>query len=521
MHHSLSSLEAKMELFSILTSSSFEFQMLILAGMLISLGSLYVLGYLNLNMNPGKKLPPGSSFIFDFIGFTTAMQKGKSAEWIASHFRKYGPVFRSRVMASQVAILTGQLGNKFLLTANDSIVSDNFKSIETIFGRRSLSQVEGSRHKLLKGALMNMLKPEKLQKFIGEMESIVKRVLLQELEGKDMVNLVTVSRRVIFAITCTMLLGLPEGGMDENILHLEDLKATSRGLMAIPFNIPATAFGKACKARAKISKVLYNLVKKRKTETEDEKMGSHKHDMITSFLNVRDEEGKSLMDEEIVDNLMTLLLASNDSTSSLLSLFLQRLGDDNNVYNKVFEEQMEIAKLREGSMDGKLIWNKTQSMKYSWRVAQEIMRLTPPSTGGTRISTKDIKFGGYDIPKGWRLLWVTSPTHMDPDIFQEPEKFDPSRFESSSKSIAKFTYLPFGAGQRICPGIEFARIEVLLVIHHLVTNYRWTPMIHDEPVATDPTTPFPAMGLPVKLLQMVDPESPERGAGSGAGTRAP
>lgn len=87
---------------------------------------------------------------------------------------------------------------------------------------------------------------------------------------------------------------------------------------------------------------------------------------------------------------------------------------------------------------------------------------------------------------------------MDKNIFEEPEKFDPSRFENTSKTIPPFAYIPFGAGPRICPGVDFARIEVLLIIHHMITNYEWTEMIPNEPLTREPL-PYPAMGLPIKL----------------------
>lgn len=95
-------------------------------------------------------------------------------------------------------------------------------------------------------------------------------------------------------------------------------------------------------------------------------------------------------------------------------------------------------------------------------------------------------------------MWVASGTHMNNNIFEDPEKFNPSRFDSSSKAYPPYTYIPFGAGPRICPGAEFARIQSLLVIHHFITKYQWTEMIPDEPIIRDPL-PYPAKGIPVKL----------------------
>ncbi|KAF6154293.1 hypothetical protein GIB67_026749 [Kingdonia uniflora] len=156
--------------------------------------------------------------------------------------------------------------------------------------------------------------------------------------------------------------------------------------------------------------------------------------------------------------------------------------------------------------DGKLKWGEMQSMKYTGRAVQELMRLKPLLSGNFRYVTRDISFGGYDIRKGWRILWVLFPAHMDPEIFDKPEKFQPSRFEGPSKSVPPYTYIPFGAGSRICPGSKFPRIDALLIIHHLVTNYGWTPLIPDEPLIHDPI-PYPAKGLPVRLHPMLDREN--------------
>ncbi|PQM36218.1 cytochrome P450 716B1-like [Prunus yedoensis var. nudiflora] len=138
-------------------------------------------------------------------------------------------------------------------------------------------------------------------------------------------------------------------------------------------------------------------------------------------------------------------------------------------------------------------------MKHTWRVAQELMRLTPPVFGNFKCASRDTTFDGFHIPKGWKVFWVSYATHMDHNLFEDPNKFDPSRFESSKKSsYPPYTYIPFGAGPRICPGLEFARVEVLLIIHHFITNYTWTPIIKNEPIRREPM-PYPAMGLPAKL----------------------
>lgn len=76
---------------------------------------------------------------------------------------------------------------------------------------------------------------------------------------------------------------------------------------------------------------------------------------------------------------------------------------------------------------------------------------------------------GYLIPKGWKVLPLFRNIHHSPDIFPEPEKFDPSRFEVAPKPN---TFMPFGSGTHACPGNELAKMEMLVLLHHLTTKYR-------------------------------------------------
>ena len=88
-------------------------------------------------------------------------------------------------------------------------------------------------------------------------------------------------------------------------------------------------------------------------------------------------------------------------------------------------------------------------------------------------------------------------THMDNSIFPEPAKFDPSRFDKQA-SIPPYCYVPFGGGPRICPGYEFARIETLIAIHHIVTQFTWK-LCADNHFSRDPM-PVPTRGLPIEIM---------------------
>jgi len=95
------------------------------------------------------------------------------------------------------------------------------------------------------------------------------------------------------------------------------------------------------------------------------------------------------------------------------------------------------------------------------------------------------------------MYWTVNSTHRKSEYFINPENFDPSRFEGAGPH--PYTFVPFGGGPRMCPGIEFARMEILVFIHYAVKNFKWTLVDPREKMTMDPMT-APVNGLPIKLF---------------------
>jgi cytochrome P450 len=143
-----------------------------------------------------------------------------------------------------------------------------------------------------------------------------------------------------------------------------------------------------------------------------------------------------------------------------------------------------------------LNWDDTRKMKYTWQAIQEAMRLQPIVQMSFRELLQEFEYGGFTIPKGWRLFWHVGRSHMSPEFFPNPKTFDPSRFGGTGPP--PFTYLAFGGGPHSCLGIEFARTKMVVFLHHLVLNYEWSMVDPNEPIAMDPFPTF-RKGLHLKI----------------------
>ncbi|KAF5729695.1 beta-amyrin 28-oxidase [Tripterygium wilfordii] len=144
-----------------------------------------------------------------------------------------------------------------------------------------------------------------------------------------------------------------------------------------------------------------------------------------------------------------------------------------------------------------LSWNDIQNMKYSWCVARESMRLASPSQGGYRVVNTDLKYESFTIPKGWKTYWTPHSTLQNPKYFEDPEKFEPFRFEGDGPS--PYSYLPFGARPHICPGREIGRLWMLTFMHNLVLKFKWQTLIPDEKRKYGLAVTPGADGLPIRI----------------------
>ncbi|XP_074347413.1 cytochrome P450 716B1-like [Apium graveolens] len=444
------------------------------------------------------RLPPGSlgiPFIGQSLTLLTKMRSNTADEWVKQRAEKYGPVSKLSLFGSPTVFIHGPAANKFTFTTDTSIISNQqTASIRTIMGERNLFELSSEDHRRVRSALVPFLKPESLKRYIGKMDTGIRNHLQMYWEGKDQVTVLPLMKTLTFDIICSLLFGLESGPKKEKLMNL--FQEMMEGMWSVPINLPFTKYKKSLRASTEVKNLVKQLVCEKRIDLEL-KGASSNQDLITSLLSVRDENNKEILSEdEIVHNVVLIMVAGHDTSSVVITFIVRLLATNKTVYKAVLQEQEDVTK---DKPSGELLtWNDLAKMKYTWRVAMEVLRMIPPVFGSFRKALKDIEYGGYLIPKGWQIFWATSMTHMDSNIFKEPTKFEPSRFENQT-SIPPYCYIPFGGGARVCPGNEFARIEILVAIHCLVTGYTWELCCSEDSYIRDPM-PVPAQGLPVKLI---------------------
>jgi cytochrome P450 len=194
----------------------------------------------------------------------------------------------------------------------------------------------------------------------------------------------------------------------------------------------------------------------------ERRMASKPHDDVLSILlRATDTEGRPLSDEEIRDELMTILLAGHETTANALTWTWFLLSQYRSVRERLTRELTEVLGDR---LPDAADLPRLRYMKMIW---DESLRLYPPAwTLHTRLAhAQDRLPSGAVLPPG---AWVfVSPwsLHRNPRWFPDPHRFDPERFsEEAQRTRPPFSYIPFGAGGRRCLGESFAELEGLLIL---------------------------------------------------------
>ena len=151
-------------------------------------------------------------------------------------------------------------------------------------------------------------------------------------------------------------------------------------------------------------------------------------------------------------------------------------------------------------------------MTYLEQVLKEVLRLVPPVVrSGSRRVLEACEFSGYLIPQGWDVYYQIPETHQEPQIYKNPEQFDPDRFspERAEDKQKVFSHIPFGGGIRECLGKEFAGLEMKIFAALLVRHYQWELLPNQNLERT--VLPFsrPRDGLKVKIWRYEGENSKE------------
>jgi len=196
--------------------------------------------------------------------------------------------------------------------------------------------------------------------------------------------------------------------------------------------------------------------------------GERGEDILSLLLDAEDEDGNHLSDVQIRDEVMTLLFAGHDTTTSTVSFMFYELARHPPIVERLLAEQ--DAELSDGRPTAEQMVSGELSQLEM--VLDETLRKYPPAWIGPRRAIESFEFEGYTIPERAFVNYCSWASHHLPDVFPEPERFRPERFAPDARAaLPKGAYVPFGGGSRTCIGMRFGQLEVRTIATLLLSRY--------------------------------------------------
>jgi cytochrome P450 len=255
---------------------------------------------------------------------------------------------------------------------------------------------------------------------------------------------------------------------------------------------------------AEIDRVVYALIARGREQLKhaDAKAAGAK-DLLTLLLTARDDDGNSMSDQQLRDEVITLLLAGHETTALNLSWSWYLLAKHPEVEAKLHAELDAVLASRVPTAAD------LPKLQYTDRVIRETLRLYPPAWRIFRRTVEPLTLGDYTLPPGTNIVMSQWVTHRDPRWFPEPDRFRPDRWnEESAAKLPRFAYFPFGGGPRVCIGAGFAMMEATLLLAAIAQKYRMhlAPNQRVEPLAS--ITLRPKNGIRVELEDRAGKRAP-------------
>jgi cytochrome P450 len=240
-----------------------------------------------------------------------------------------------------------------------------------------------------------------------------------------------------------------------------------------------------------LNTVIYALINERRKQLAD----TDAPDLLSMLLSARDEEtGESMSDQQLRDEVLTLLLGGHETTAMALTWTWYLLSQHPLVERRLHAELDSVLSGQRPSVEH------LDALPYTRMLIQEAMRLYPPVFGFTRFAIAPDEIGGYPVPAKSIMFLSAYCTHRHPAFWEEPEMFDPERFTPErSTDRPRFAYFPFGGGPRQCIGNTFAMMEAQLVLATIAQRYSLR-LVPGHPVVPQVLlTMRPRYGLPMML----------------------
>ncbi|GAC1435124.1 MAG: cytochrome P450 [Solirubrobacteraceae bacterium] len=387
-------------------------------------------------------------------------------------YARHGPIFTLRVLHENTVFMLGPAANHYVTVshaANFSWREGYLGDLHPLLGDGLLT-LDGEFHRRSRRIMLPAFQHEQIagaaDLVTGEVEQALER---WRVDGE--VELYGWTRELALRIAVRALFGLdPQrahaAAMADSFERA--LSFYSRDYLLQILRGPGTPFARMRAARRQLDAVIFAEIDRRR------RSGERGGDILSLLLDAEAEDGSNLSDDHVRDEVMTLLFAGHDTTTSTVSFMMYELARQPQIARDLLAEQHAVlggrAPAAADLMGG--------ALPLLDRVLDETLRLYPAAWIGPRRSIDEFEFAGCSVPAGVPVAYCSWASHRLPDVWEEPHAFQPERWLPEARAqLPKGAYVPFGGGSRTCIGMRFGQLEVRAIATLMLA--RFTPRLRD------------------------------------------
>ncbi len=438
--------------------------------------------------------PPGDTN-FDFA--RTRRMAHDPLPILLDAYERYGPIFSLRLLHGRVVFMLGPEANTYVTVTHPH----NFHWREGSFGDLipllgdGLLTIDGGYHDRARRIMMPAFHREQIEAAIATMTAETEAALGAMRPGTT-VDVYAWMRNLAMRIAMRALLGLDPDEAGHGRAAAEHFER-ALGFYGIDYHLrllrgPRSPWSRMMSSRKVLDRIVADEIAHRRAAPDPAR-----RDVLSLLLVARDEDGSGLSDEEVRDQLMTLMFAGHDTSTSTLSFLFYELARDPRTLARLQAEQDEVlggASPTPEQLAGEL--------PYLDMVVDEVLRLYPPAWIGPRRAVHDFEFAGHTVPAGAHVNYCSWASHRLAEVFPDPEAFIPERFTRERKTaLPRGAYVPFGGGSRICIGKRFGQTEVKLVATMALQRLRLERLPGRTMTIRQMPTLSPDGGLEMRVLE--------------------
>ncbi len=438
--------------------------------------------------------PPGPG---DFNISRTRQMARDPLPLLLGAYEEYGPIFSMRLLHTKAIFMLGPEANHFVTVGHP----ENFHWRESSFGDLvpllgdGLLTVDDDYHDRARAIMLPAFHREQVEASTAAMTAEADAAIAALAPG-TVLDVYAWMRGLAMRIAMRALLGLDPDDAGKGALAAEKFEA-ALGFFGIDYALrllrgPGSPWRRLLAAREVLDRIVYEEIDRRRAAPDE-----GRRDILSLLVAARGERGERFTDTEIRDQVMTLMFAGHDTSTSTVTFALHELARHPDVLARLCEEQDRVLAGAPPTID-----QLEGEMPYLEMVVDEVLRLYPPAWIGPRRAVRDFEWGGFQVPAGAYVNYCSWASHRLPEVFPEPEAFVPERFTRERKAaLPRGAYVPFGGGKRICIGKRFGLIEVKLVTTMLLQRLRADALPGRTMTVRQMPTLSPRGGLAMRLRE--------------------